>query len=129
MKRTVLLGFLAVAMAACSKGTEPPGGKTENAPSATDSVEADTIFTQRCATCHGAAGKGDGPVALTLNPKPRDFGDKAWQASVTDAHIEKIILEGGPSVGKNVAMPPNPDLALKTGVIRALRMKVRKFGQ
>ena len=26
-----------------------------------------------CATCHGPTGKGDGPVAAALDPKPRDL--------------------------------------------------------
>jgi mono/diheme cytochrome c family protein len=30
-----------------------------------------------CASCHGASGRGDGPVAQTLEPRPRDFQDVA----------------------------------------------------
>lgn len=30
-----------------------------------------------CATCHGLAGRGDGPVGRTLTPPPRDFRDAA----------------------------------------------------
>jgi len=26
-----------------------------------------------CVACHGASGRGDGPVAFALNPRPRDF--------------------------------------------------------
>lgn len=28
-----------------------------------------------CGTCHGATGRGDGPMAKTLSPPPRDFRD------------------------------------------------------
>ena len=90
--------------------------------------EADEIFKTRCSTCHGAAGKGDGPAAVALNPKPRDLGDAAWQKSVTDEHIEKIILSGGPAVGKSPLMPANPDLSTKPDVIKALRVMVRNLG-
>jgi putative copper export protein/mono/diheme cytochrome c family protein len=31
------------------------------------------IFQQNCAQCHGATGKGDGPLAPTLNPRPVDL--------------------------------------------------------
>jgi mono/diheme cytochrome c family protein len=90
--------------------------------------EAEDIYKTRCTTCHGPAGKGDGPAGAALNPKPRDLGDQAWQKSVTDEHIEKIILNGGPSVGKSPLMPANPDLSTKPDVVKALRAMVRKFG-
>jgi mono/diheme cytochrome c family protein len=90
--------------------------------------EAKEIFTQRCSTCHGASGKGDGAVAAALNPKPRDLSGADWQKSVTDEHIEKIILGGGAAVGKSPMMPPNPDLESKPDVVRALRQLVRGYG-
>ena len=31
------------------------------------------IYDFRCAPCHGFEGKGDGPAAMTLDPRPRDF--------------------------------------------------------
>ena len=99
------------------------------APAADPVAEADGIFKTRCFTCHGMEGKGDGPAAAALNPKPRMFSDKEWQKSVTDEHIDKIILAGGAAVGKSPLMPPNPDLEGKKEVIAALRAIVRKFGQ
>ena len=91
--------------------------------------EAQEIFKTRCTMCHGEGGKGDGPAGVALNPKPRDMTDSAWQKSVTDEHIEKIILGGGQAVGKSVLMPANPDLANKPEVIKALRQIVRGFGK
>jgi mono/diheme cytochrome c family protein len=90
--------------------------------------EAEQIYKSRCTLCHGAAGKGDGPAAAGLNPKPRDLGDPAWQKSVTDEHIDKIILGGGAAVGMSPLMPANQDLAAKPDVIKALRLMVRNFG-
>jgi mono/diheme cytochrome c family protein len=90
--------------------------------------EADTVWQQRCSTCHGPGGKGDGAAAAALNPKPRDFTLAAWQASVTDEHIEKIIAEGGQGVGLSILMPANPDLVSKPDVIKALRAHVRSLG-
>jgi mono/diheme cytochrome c family protein len=87
--------------------------------------EAAQIYTTRCALCHGASGKGDGAAAAALNPKPRDYSDPAWQASVTDAEIEKIIVAGGTAVGKSAMMPANPDLASKPDVVTALRATIR----
>jgi len=91
--------------------------------------EAKSIFEMRCATCHGATGLGDGAAAVAMNPKPRSFADAEWQKSVTDEQIEQIIVGGGPATGKSPLMPPNPDLAAKADVIKALRVMVRSFGK
>jgi mono/diheme cytochrome c family protein len=32
-----------------------------------------TVYDAHCVECHGTTGKGDGPAALLLNPRPRDF--------------------------------------------------------
>jgi mono/diheme cytochrome c family protein len=95
------------------------------APSA--AAAAEQVFTSLCATCHGAGGHGDGALAASLNPKPRDYSDATWQASVTDEHIAKVIVGGGLAVGKSPLMPPNPDLANKPDVVQALVAKVRGF--
>lgn len=91
-------------------------------------AEANQIMMSRCSPCHGTDGSGNGPVSAALNPKPRSFKDPEWQKSVTDEHIEKVILQGGPAVGKAPTMPPNPDLAEKKAVIGALRELIRKMG-
>ncbi|MCC6848140.1 MAG: c-type cytochrome [Deltaproteobacteria bacterium] len=91
-------------------------------------TEADQIWTTRCALCHGAGGKGDGPAAAPLNPKPRDLGDKKWQSSVDDKHIELVIVKGGQAVNLSPMMAANPDLESKPDVVKALRAKVRSLG-
>lgn len=90
--------------------------------------EAQEIFSSRCTPCHGPQGKGDGPASAGLTPPPRNFTDKAWQSSVSDEHIEKIIQYGGAAVGKSPAMPPNPDLADKP-VVKGLREHIRSLGK
>ncbi len=61
-------------------------------------------FEQFCAACHGVNGKADGPGAVAMNPKPRNLTDVAWQDKVDDAHIHKVIKEGGASVGLSSTM-------------------------
>ncbi|MEO8196183.1 MAG: cytochrome c [Thermoanaerobaculia bacterium] len=91
--------------------------------------QATTIWVSRCVTCHGEKGLGDGAASLGLVPPPRNFSDPAWQASVTDEHIEKIIMYGGSAVGKSPGMPPNPDLMAKKDVVAALRAHVRSLSK
>lgn len=107
--------------------TPAPATPTATAPAADPKAEADTIFTQRCSVCHGMSGKGDGPGAAALNPKPRDYTDTAWQKSVDDAYLAKVIVEGGAAVGKSPVMVANADLKDKPEVVNALVAKVRAF--
>jgi mono/diheme cytochrome c family protein len=90
--------------------------------------EGREIFDTRCSVCHGKEGKGDGPGAAGLNPKPRDLSDSAWQKSVDDTYIEKIIQYGGIAVGKSAMMPGNPDLNAKPDVVKGIRAVVRELG-
>jgi mono/diheme cytochrome c family protein len=136
---TGLVLVLAWSTAGCSK-TEPqrtaPSAAVTQAPVAAQpapaaeadpKAEAKALFKTRCVVCHGDHGAGDGPGAAAIEPKPRAFADAAWQASVTDEHIEKIILEGGRAVGKSPAMPPNPDLNDKEAVVTELVAMIRAF--
>jgi mono/diheme cytochrome c family protein len=86
------------------------------------------MFAERCSPCHGPSGKGDGVAAAALNPKPRNYTDKAWQASVTDEQIRKTIIYGGAAVGKSAVMPSSPDLDAKPEVVEGLVKMVRSFG-
>ncbi len=90
-------------------------------------AEAEKVWTSRCTHCHGVAGAGDGPASAKLDPKPRTLTDPAWQRGVDDAHIETVIVKGGPAVKLSPFMPGNPDLAKKPDVVHALRLKVRSL--
>ena len=97
------------------------------APASDPAGQAAEIFTQRCTTCHGADGSGNGPAAAALNPKPRNYSDAVWQASVTDEKLATTITKGGPAVGLSPLMPPNPDLETKPEVVAELVKKIRAF--
>jgi high-affinity iron transporter len=48
-----------------------------------------------CGTCHGLTGAGDGPIARTLTPPPRDFRDAAAFKNGTDpASVANTIATG-----------------------------------
>lgn len=101
-----------------------PAAKTD-APMA--AAEAKTLFESLCFTCHGLSGHGDGPGAAALDPKPRSFVDAAWQASVTDEHIKKVIVYGGAAVGKSPMMVAQPQLKGNDAVLNGLVQIVRGF--
>ena len=126
----------ALAFGACKKEPAPSVSATtaKAAPPApppppNPAAEARNVFDTKCVVCHGNHGAGDGPGAAALNPKPRAFGDAAWQASVSDEQIKKTIVEGGAAVGKSVAMAANPDLKDKPDVLSELVKIVRAFNK
>jgi mono/diheme cytochrome c family protein len=126
-------GLLLLA-AACGKN-EPaaapaaPEPAKQSAPLAQAPKEsAQDVYTTRCVPCHGATGTGDGPAAAALNPKPRNYTDATWQASVTDDQLKKTILYGGAAVGKSAVMPSQPDLESKPEVLDGLIKIIRGFG-
>lgn len=94
----------------------------------TPAARAQTYFKTICAGCHGADGKGNGPAAAALNPRPRDFTDAKWQASVTDQHIRDTIAKGGAAVGKSALMPPQTALAEDPAELDAMVKYVRSLG-
>jgi mono/diheme cytochrome c family protein len=87
--------------------------------------KARRFYEARCENCHGKTGAGDGPEAKKSNPPPRSFHVEGWQRNVTNAQIEKSIVGGGAAIGKSVVMPPNPDLADRPELVRAMRAYVR----
>jgi cytochrome c553 len=138
MQRVKVLGTILVSLGAvaCEKKAEAPtsGVMPPVAPTATTTggsvaaaEEAKNVFAQRCTLCHGAEGRGDGPAAANLSPKPRNYGDAAWQASITDEQLKKTIVEGGAAMGKSMMMPPNPDLRDKPQVVDELVKIIRGF--
>src|SRR5271166_3003496 len=70
--------------------------------------DAATIY-QRCASCHGDRGHGDGPVSAYLQPTPADLTTSLKGKS--DDWIAKVIKGGGAAVGASPTMPANPDLS------------------
>ena len=60
-----------------------------------------TLYHAYCSSCHGDKGKGDGPAAASLNPKPADHTSNAVQAE-SDGAIYYKISEGH----SKTAMPP-----------------------
>lgn len=120
---TAIAALLAI-LTACGGGATAGGGGAVTI-TAADRQAAKAKFDTLCFTCHGKSGAGDGPASKGLVPVPRNFQDPQWQTSVTDEHIETIIVGGGAAVGKALTMPPNPDLKDKPGVVAALREIVR----
>jgi cytochrome c553 len=106
------------------KGEMPPRA-------AAAAADADPIagkFSALCSSCHGVDGQANGAAAAAMNPRPRNFHDKAWQAKVDDAHIAKAIKEGGVSVGLSGTMPPW-GAVLSDDEVKGLVAMIRAWGK
>lgn len=79
-------------------------------------------FAMQCSVCHGSEGKGDGPGAVALNPKPRDFTSGYWRFGGGAFRVFKTISEGSPGT----AMAAFSNLSVKERM--ALSHFVRSLG-
>jgi len=58
------------------------------------------LFTKNCTQCHGGLGKGDGPAASTLNPRPRDLTNgNGWTRGFDLPSIYKTVTVGVAGTG------------------------------
>jgi high-affinity iron transporter len=92
-------------------------------------LEGEGLFTQRCASCHGVSGAGDGALARSLTKLPPEIGTVAWQVEHSDEQIATVVKEGM----AGTAMPPSRDLtdaqaASVVAYVRTLPMTDRNGG-
>lgn len=92
------------ALAAAGGGEH--GAQAAAQPATPQASSAAENYKGVCAACHGDKGDGNGAAAVALNPKPANFSDPAFWQTRDKAHIEKVIREGGPAVGKSPLMAP-----------------------
>jgi mono/diheme cytochrome c family protein len=76
---------------------------TQQVPSSPGLVERGrALYAKQCSACHGAEGRGDGPAAYLLYPKPRDFRAaryrlvSTWERVPTDEDLYQTISRGMP---------------------------------
>src|SRR4051812_31643775 len=63
---------------------------------AADAPDGAHIYAEQCSGCHGTDGRGDGPAAAGLVPKPRNFRDPAFWKERGPVDVEAIVRSGKP---------------------------------
>lgn len=63
-------------------------------PSASHLKSARTVYSEKCANCHGESGRGDGHDAALYDPAPSNFTDAQRMRTVTDGEMFYQISEG-----------------------------------
>jgi high-affinity iron transporter len=84
---------------ATSLGSE---GALEMPTKATNLAEGGSLYAKNCASCHGPRGKGDGPAARTMNPKPPALGDAVEMHDRSPGGMYRVLsvgVAGTPMVG------------------------------
>ncbi len=94
-------------------GPGKPGGKVGGKPAAAPRMSpppkespelvelGKKLYTESCVACHGESGKGDGPAAYLLLPKPRNFEERKFNRRNTppgnlpsDEDLFKAVSDG-----------------------------------
>ena len=88
---------------------------------AATAAQGKKVADTNCVSCHGAKGKGDGPAAVALNPKPADWTSKKVQ-SEPDGEIFWKISTGRGAMPSWKFLPENDRWAL-VRYIRSLAAK------
>ena len=80
----VLGGSIAIGLLALGSGSTR-GAVGQGAQAAEGGSLGKAIFESKCAQCHGLDGKGNGPAAAFLTPRPRDFTDGKYKFRSTES--------------------------------------------
>ena len=119
----------APAAAPAATPTQPAAPPEATAPAGNlrgDATAGAQLYATYCASCHGPDGKGDGPVAQTLQPRPANHTDHVYMGTLSDEHLYQVISKGGASVGKSPLMAPWGGVVNEEG-IRDLIAFIRKL--
>ena len=103
----LLLVIVTVAVAGC-RATPPPAKDALQEAFRDDALSAQAarghrVFLQRCATCHGPQGRGDGQNAYNLQPPPPDFQESLAKLPAGDRR--KVIEGGTAALGRSSLCP------------------------
>lgn len=119
LARGLVAALTGVLLAAAQQAAAPAAGAAQ--------ARGAEIFARHCADCHGATGRGDGPVAYLLDPKPRNFASGTFRVVSTSSAVPSdddlltTLRRGMPGS----AMPPWGHLPESD--LRALVAEIRRL--
>lgn len=93
LRRRSVLKLLTIGCVVLASALSSPGVRSQGAPDEREHAYGQRTFEDRCAVCHGIQGRGDGPMASILNPRPADLGllSERNGGKFPFGHIYKVI--------------------------------------
>jgi len=83
-----------------------PQTKGETTVAGADPDQGAHWYSFYCVHCHGWTGKGDGPTAVELDPRPRNQTNGKYMNSVSNLDLFAVVKGGGKARNLSEAMPP-----------------------
>lgn len=81
------------------------------------------LYGKHCAACHGKQGKGNGPAAVALTPRPSDLTDAERMAQLSDEELLEIIAKGKRAMPGFSAILKPEELAAVAAYVRNLSVR------
>jgi mono/diheme cytochrome c family protein len=91
MARWLAAAILLLALSACDR----EGGRGRVV-AAIPAEQAEALFMDKCAICHGEKGDGRGPRRASLFARPPDFRQPSWREGKSLSDVRTAIREGRP---------------------------------
>lgn len=124
MRKSILFSSAAAVLlsAATARAGEPPKKTADLVAKGKASYEVN------CASCHGAAGRGDGEVGAALDPKPRDLVAGTFRNGVKAAQVYATLEKGidGTTMVSYGHLPEDERWALTYYVLELRGAKAKK---
>ena len=95
-----MLGGVLYSRVSAALPTDVTSQRSPFAPDAASLAQGRAVYEQNCVSCHGPTGRGDGPLARNLRPRPADFRVH-MAAGHTDGELFNWLTNGVPET----AMP------------------------
>lgn len=121
----LVAGLLAAAGTASAEPSDPGRGDPERGAE---------IYAVACASCHGATGRGDGPVGRALDPPLPALSGASYRLDAdgdgrpgTREDLRLVLLNGAPAYGGSRLMAAFPRLAEEPGELADLLAFVTKL--
>ncbi|MDP6042388.1 MAG: cytochrome c [Candidatus Latescibacteria bacterium] len=110
MSRLYIVALFCILTACQNAPEQKPEPQPQQITAETIQKGQDLYKRYGCAVCHGRNGHGNGQIARTLNPRPRDFHDsKTYKNGRSIEAVSRTILKGALNE-RGMGMPGYPQI-------------------